>query len=136
MRADFFGLHDRTHPANAALNVYRASDGTWFVLIVTPDKLTAVANALGRPDLLMDPRFSDPARLMQNMPELTAILDEIFGSEPMPHWHEVFSGVHVTFGAVRGPREVINDPQLRLNDIIVPLDGAGGKLTSTVSSPI
>jgi len=26
--AKFFGLHDRTHPANAALNVYRASDGT------------------------------------------------------------------------------------------------------------
>jgi formyl-CoA transferase len=31
---------------------------------------------------------------------------------------------------------VINDPQLRLNDIIVPLEGAGGKLTSTISSPI
>src|SRR6201999_2569098 len=36
--ANFFGLHDRTHPANAAFNVYRASDDTWFVLIVTPDK--------------------------------------------------------------------------------------------------
>jgi crotonobetainyl-CoA:carnitine CoA-transferase CaiB-like acyl-CoA transferase len=42
----------------------------------------------------------------------------------------------VTFGAVRGPQEVVNDPQLRANDIIVPLDGAGGKLTSTISSPI
>src|SRR5690242_10959655 len=31
--AKFFGLHDRTHPANAAMNVYRASDGTWFVLL-------------------------------------------------------------------------------------------------------
>jgi formyl-CoA transferase len=54
----------------------------------------------------------------------------------MAHWYEVFSGVHVTFGAVRGPQEVVNDPQLRPNDIIVPLDGAGGKLTSTISSPI
>jgi crotonobetainyl-CoA:carnitine CoA-transferase CaiB-like acyl-CoA transferase len=44
--------------------------------------------------------------------------------------------VHVTFGAVRGPQEVINDPQLRANDIIVPLEGAGGKLTSTISSPM
>src|SRR6476646_12267769 len=26
--ASFYGLHDRTHPANAALNVYRSSDGT------------------------------------------------------------------------------------------------------------
>jgi crotonobetainyl-CoA:carnitine CoA-transferase CaiB-like acyl-CoA transferase len=134
--ANFFGLHDRTHPANAALNVYRASDGTWFVLVVTHDKLAAVAKAIGRVDLLTDSRFADPARLVRNMPELTAILDDVFGSQPMPHWYEVFSGVHVTFGAVRGPQEVINDPQLRLNDIVVPLEGAGGKLTSTISSPI
>src|ERR1700760_1886091 len=36
--AKFFGLHDRMHPANAAMNVYRAKDGCWFVLLITPDK--------------------------------------------------------------------------------------------------
>jgi crotonobetainyl-CoA:carnitine CoA-transferase CaiB-like acyl-CoA transferase len=70
------------------------------------------------------------------MSQLTAILDDIFSSQPMTHWYEVFNGVHVTFGAVRGPQEVVDDPQLRLNDIIVPLEGAGGKLESTISSPI
>jgi formyl-CoA transferase len=134
--AKFFGLHDRQNPANAALNVYRSSDGTWFVLIVTPDKLEALAKAIGRTDLLTDPRFSDPRNLVANMPQLTAILDEIFGAKPMAHWYEVFGGVRVTFGAVRDPQEVINDPQLRANDIVVPLEGAGGSLTSTVSSPI
>jgi len=134
--AEFFGLHDRMHPANAVLNVYRASDGTWFVLIVTPDRVAALVNAIGRADLLTDPRFSDPAKLAQNRPQLTAILDEVFGSHPMTHWYEVFNGVHVTFGAVRGPQEVVNDPQLRANDIVVLLEGAGGNLTSTISSPI
>jgi len=134
--AKFFGLHDRTHPANAALNVYRASDGVWFVLLIMPDKVAAVAKAIGRADLLKDPRFSDPAKLAANMPQLTAILDKIFSAQPMAHWYEVFNGVHVTFGAVRGPQEVIDDPQLRLNEIVVPLEGAGGKLTSTISSPI
>jgi formyl-CoA transferase len=134
--AKFYGLHDRKHPANAALNVYRASDGTWFVLIVAPDRLAAVAKAIGRPDLPTDPRFSDPAKLTANMPQLTAILDEVFVAQPMAHWQAVFSSVHVTFGAVRGPQEVIEDPQLRANEIIVPLEGAGGKLTSTISSPI
>src|SRR5207237_7430136 len=81
-------------------------------------------------------RFSDPGKLAQNMPQLTAILDELFGSQPMTHWNKVFSDVHVTFGAVRGPQEVVNDPQLRLNNIVVPLEGAGGKLTATISSPI
>jgi len=134
--AKFFGLHDRKNPANAALNVYRAADNAWFVLIVTPDKVAAVAQALGRKDLLTDPRFSDPANLATNMPQLTAILDDIFAAQPMPYWQQVFQGVNVTFGVVRGPQEVINDPQLPLNDIVVPLEGAPGKLTSTISSPI
>src|SRR3977135_1536560 len=53
--AKFFGLHDRMHPANAAMNVYRAKDDTWFVLLITTaDRLAAVAKAIGRPDLLTD----------------------------------------------------------------------------------
>ena len=132
----FYAPHDRKNPANAAFNVYRAADGTWFVLIVTPDKLAAVAKAIGRPDLLTDPRFSDPAKLTANRPQLTAILDDVFAAQPMEHWFEVLGSTHVTFGAVRGPQEVISDPQLAVNDIIVPLEGAGGKLTSTISSPI
>jgi len=134
--ASFFAPHDRKNPANAALNVYRASDGTWFVLVVTHDKLAAVAKAIGRVDLLTDTRFSAPTTLAQNMPQLTAILDELFGSQPMAHWYEVFSGVHVPFGVVRGPEEVVKDPQLQANDMVVPLEGAGGKLSSTISSPI
>jgi crotonobetainyl-CoA:carnitine CoA-transferase CaiB-like acyl-CoA transferase len=134
--AKFFPPHDRKNPANAALNVYRSADDTWFVLLVTPDKLEAVAKAIGRSDLLTDARFSDPAKLMANMQQLTAILDDVFSAQAMAHWYEVFNGVHVTFGAVRGPEEVVNDPQLRANDIVVPLEGAGGNLTSTISSPI
>jgi len=70
------------------------------------------------------------------MGQIAAILDEVFSAQPMAHWHEVLNGIHVTFGVVREPQEVITDPQLRANDIVVPLEGAGGKLTSTISSPI
>ena len=134
--AKFYPPHDRMNPANAALNVYRASDGTWFVLIITPDKIAAVTKAIGREDLLTDPRFADPTKLVANMHQLTEILDEIFASKPMEHWYRIFNGVHVTFGAVRGPEDVINDPQLEANDIVVPIDGAGETLKRTVSSPI
>src|SRR5215510_1144882 len=43
--AKFYGLHDRRHPENAALNVYQAGDGTWFMIALTPDKIEAVAKA-------------------------------------------------------------------------------------------
>src|SRR6202142_125086 len=81
--AKFFPPHDRKNPANAALNVYRSAEDTWFVLLITADKVAAVAKAIGRPDLLTDPRFSDPARLVEHMPALTEILDDIFGSKSM-----------------------------------------------------
>jgi len=69
------------------------------------------------------------------MPQLTAILDEIFCGEPMPlGTRSSMVSTHVR--RVRGPQELINDPQLQANDIIVPLMVAGGKLTSTISSPL
>jgi hypothetical protein len=70
------------------------------------------------------------------MKELTAIVDEIFSSQPMAHWRQVFDKAHITYGLVRDPVDAIKDPQLRENGIVVPLEGAGGKLTSTISSPI
>lgn len=134
--ASFFPLHDRKNPPNAAFNVYRSSDDQWFLIVTTPDKWPALAKGIGRPDLLSDARFTDAAKQAANAAQLTAILDQVFGSQPMAHWHEVFDQAHIPFGVVQKPNDVINDPQLRENDIVVPLEGAGGHLESTISSPI
>src|SRR5437660_6350216 len=134
--AKLFGLHDRKNPPNPAMNVYQSADDHWFVLLVTPDKLAGLANAIGRADLLTDPRFSDPAKAAANAAALTGILDAAFTAQPMAHWREVFEQAHITFGDVKAPADVINDPQLRANDIVVPLEGAGNKVTSTISSPM
>ena len=134
--ATFYPLHDRKSPANAALNPYQTSEGAWFLLVVTPDKLPALATAIGRPDLLTDPRFSDPAKQAANAAQLREILDDAFGKQPMAHWRDVFDKAHITYGAILEPSEVVNDPQLKANNIVVPLEGAGGKLTFTVSSPM
>jgi formyl-CoA transferase len=135
-KAKFSPQHDRKNPANAAMNIYKSSDDIWFMLVVSPDKIPAVAEGIGRPDLLRDPRFAEPAKLIANMGQLTAIVDEIFSAQPMEHWREVFDKANVTYGLVRDPHDVIKDPQLSENDIIVPLEGAGGNLNSTISSPI
>ena len=132
----FYPLHDRKSPANAAMNPYQTSEGAWFLLAVTPDKLPALVTAIGRPDLLTDPRFSDPAKQAASAPQLREILDDAFSKQPMAHWREVFDKAHITYGAVLEPLDVVTDPQLQANNIVVPLEGAGGKLAFTVSSPM
>jgi crotonobetainyl-CoA:carnitine CoA-transferase CaiB-like acyl-CoA transferase len=134
--ATFYPLHDRVKPPNATFNVYRASDDQWFLIVVTPDHWPALAKAVGRPDLLTDPRFADPAKQVANAQQLTAILDELFSSQPMAHWQEALDQAHVTFGVVQSPSDVAKDPQLTANEFVVPLEGAGGHLQYTVSSPI
>src|SRR5713101_2962818 len=134
--AQFFPLHDRVKPPNATLNVYRASDDKWFLIVLTPDHWPALAKGIGRPELLTDPRFADPAKQVANATALTAILDEVFTAQPMAHWREAFAEGHITFAEVKAPSEVVDDPQLRANDIVVPIEGAGGHITSTVSSPM
>ena len=123
-------------PANATFNVYQSSDEHWFLIVTTPDHWPALATGIGRPDLLTDVRFADPAKQAANAGALAELFDSLFKSQPFAHWREVFDKAHVPFGIVQTPAEVINDPQLHENNIIVPLEGAGGKLTSTISSPI
>ena len=134
--AKFSPQHDRKNPANAAMNVYKTSDNIWFLLLVTPDKISSLATAIGRADLLKDSRFADPAKLAANMSQLTEILDETFSAQPIAHWREVLDKVHITYGLVRDPHDVIKDPQLQANNIVVPLEGAGENIKLTVSSPI
>ena len=92
--------HDRKNPANAAMNVYRRRRR----YLVRSHRHLRQAGGGGESDRPPGPADRSavlrPAKLMANMPQLTAILDEVFGAQPMAHWHDVFSGVHVTFGAV------------------------------------
>jgi crotonobetainyl-CoA:carnitine CoA-transferase CaiB-like acyl-CoA transferase len=67
---------------------------------------------------------------------LTAIIDETFSSQPIAHWREVLDKAHIPYGLVRDPQDVIKDPQLQANNIVVPLEGAGENLKLTISSPI
>src|SRR6185437_12030518 len=51
-------------------------------------------------------------------------------------WREVLDKAHIPYGLVRDPQDVIKDPQLQANNIVVPLEGAGENLKLTISSPI
>src|SRR5258705_1581353 len=134
--ATFFPLHDRKNPPNATLNVYQASDGNWFLIVVQSKDWPALATGIGRQDLLVDARFADDAKRAANSAALTQILDNVLASQPFAYWREALDRARITYGVVRAPGEVIKDPQLLANDIIVPLEGGGELLKLTVSSPL
>ena len=134
--AKFYPLHDRKNPPNATINVYQTGDDHWFLIVVQPKDWPALANGIGHPELLIDARFADAATQAANSAQLTAILDEIFRAQPLAHWREALDRAHITYGVVHSPSENVNDQQLLANEIVVPIEGAGGGLKYTVSSPL
>ena len=134
--AKFYPLHDRKNPPNAIFNVYQTSDDHWFLIVVQGKDWPALATGIGHPELLQDPRFADDAKRAANSGQLTEILDKVFTSQPLTHWHETLENARITYGIVRTPAEVITDPQVLANDIIVPIEGGGEHLKFTVSSPL
>ena len=134
--AKFFPLHDRKNPPNALFNVYQTADDRWFLIILQDKDWPALANGIGRPELLIDSRFIDKATQAANSAQLTTILDEVFRSQPLAHWREALDKAHITYGVVYHPSESVNDAQLLANDIVVPLEGAGEHMKFTVSNPL
>ncbi|HUA83898.1 MAG TPA: CoA transferase [Bryobacteraceae bacterium] len=134
--AKFYPLHDRKNPPNALINVYPTADDRWFLIVVQNKDWPALAAAIGHAELAQDPRFLADADRAKNSAPLAEILDGIFTSQPLAHWHEALEADRITYGIVRNPAEVVADPQALVNEIIVPIEGGGENLKRVVSSPI
>ena len=117
------------------MNPYRAADGKWFFFtgLEAARHIPAVCRALGRPDLLDDPRFADASTIRRNRGEVIAVLDEIVAQRPLAEWAERFEAEGVWWAPAQTPAEVVQDPQLAANDGFVDLDG--GALRS-VNGPV
>ena len=130
-----YELHDRTAPVNALTNPYQSGDGRWFMLAARQSVWPTLANAIGRSDLLADPRFTDSKAIGQHAAELADLLDAEFRSRPLAHWKEVLDQARIPYGVVQTPDEAAEDPQLRAADIVVPIEGAKD-LDYTINNPI
>jgi crotonobetainyl-CoA:carnitine CoA-transferase CaiB-like acyl-CoA transferase len=121
------------------MNSYRASDGRWFFLtgLEADRHIGPVCRALGRPDLLDDPRFANASALRRHRTEVIATLDEIIGTEPLPVWAERFEREGVWWAPAQGPGEVLADPQLAATDGFLEIrDPAGGPTLRSVNGPV
>jgi formyl-CoA transferase len=133
----FFPQHDRKAPPNALLNPYQTSDGRWILVVAAQRKdWFGFANAIGMPQLLDDPRFADVKDRAANASQLVNVLDPLFASRPPDYWKQTLSAARVIFGVVQVATEIINDPQLSANEIVIPLERPGHPDGRTVNSPI
>ncbi len=94
------------------------------------------AKAIGRADLLGDARFANSESRHANSSALVAELDRVFGAQPLAHWKTLLDAANLAYGVVQIPEEIVKDPQLLENQIIVPIDDGSANRRYTVNSPV
>jgi crotonobetainyl-CoA:carnitine CoA-transferase CaiB-like acyl-CoA transferase len=101
-----------TVPRLAPFGLYRTIDG--YISICAPQETFArsLFEAMGRPDLTDDPRFSTRDARVENVRELDAIINDFTGGYTNAEAVSILERAGVPSAEVRKPDEAVRDPRV------------------------
>lgn len=124
------------HPNIVPYQVFKAQD-KYFILAVGTEKLWATfCQALELQHLQQDARFATNPDRNRNQKELTAILDEIFSTQPADYWLEKLKKTGIPIGPINTIAETLAHPQHRARNFIVELEHPLAGLVKSMGNPI
>jgi crotonobetainyl-CoA:carnitine CoA-transferase CaiB-like acyl-CoA transferase len=92
--------------------------------------------AVGRPDLIDDPRFATVEVRVQHMRELIALFDEAFAKQDLAYWCRVLKEHDIPHSPISTYEEIADDPQLAATDVFVEVEDPRFGRYRTVDSPL
>jgi crotonobetainyl-CoA:carnitine CoA-transferase CaiB-like acyl-CoA transferase len=123
---------------NALVNSYATKDGRFVSLVMLQsDRFwPELVTALGRPDLIEDPRFVDHAARMTNNREAVAELAALFGSRTFDEVTAILATGKGAWAPVQRPIDVLSDPQVVANGYLQDVKDANGNPFQLVPAPL
>jgi crotonobetainyl-CoA:carnitine CoA-transferase CaiB-like acyl-CoA transferase len=115
------GNRDRYGPPTAS---YRSADGDW-IYIVAGTMFHRFAAAIGRPELLQDPRYATFAARIEHTAEVEALAAEWIGARSTKDVLDTLAASDLPCAKVSSIDDVIADPQLAHRGQIVDVEHPG-----------
>ena len=117
--------------------LYEAADGRWlqFSMVRTDEEVDMLFTAIGRPDLLLDPRFVTAELRVEHGNVLVEEMKAALISETSDHWMQVLTELGVPVALVGRVDELTSDPQVIANKMaIAPTPEVG--MASVINHPL
>ncbi|MFN0090602.1 MAG: CaiB/BaiF CoA transferase family protein [Acidimicrobiales bacterium] len=112
------------HPLSSPYGRFQAADGWINIAGAGPAMYPKLCAAIGRPDLVEDPRFAAPGDRIRNRAALTAEIEAALrASGTVEEWVERINAAGVPAGPVLDLEQVFADPQVLHRHMLVELDG-------------
>jgi formyl-CoA transferase len=110
-------------PFVAPRNIYRTGDGRYVALAAsTPAIFTRVARAIGRPELVEDPRFADNAARLEHREELDEFIGAWMAERTQEEIVATFERHEAAIAPVYDVAQIFEDPHYRAREAIVTVD--------------
>lgn len=117
-----FGKFGSGHPDLVPYQAFPASDGYFVVACLTNAFFKRLASALGRNDLLTDPRYAtNPARV-ERREEVVGILSAIFRENTCDHWIALCEANDIPACRVNTLDDILAHPQIAENGLVFQTD--------------
>ena len=110
-------------PIAAPYQAIRAQDGHIMVAAGNQSLWTRLADAIGAPGLVDDPRFENVAKRVANLPALVQELEARTLKETVAHWVKQIGAAGVPCGPVNDLADTLKDPIVTERDVIAAVPG-------------
>jgi crotonobetainyl-CoA:carnitine CoA-transferase CaiB-like acyl-CoA transferase len=107
---------------------FRAGDGYIVLAVLTEKQFVNLMKALGRPDVLADPRFKDWPSRTENEPALREIIEAAMVTDDPRTWETRLTAADVPCGSIWKVHEIVRHPQLEHRDVLQTIDTRYGPM--------
>jgi crotonobetainyl-CoA:carnitine CoA-transferase CaiB-like acyl-CoA transferase len=123
---------------NPLVNNYETADHRWVALcMLQPDLyFEGLVRALGRDDLVDDPRFATPDVRVANADAIVEELTDTFAKVTLPEARELLASQRGQWDVVNRAVDLLEDPQAQVNEFVQQVDYGNGRALPIFTSPV
>ncbi|MDA8280007.1 MAG: CaiB/BaiF CoA-transferase family protein [Actinomycetota bacterium] len=125
------GGHSPTYGA------FRCADNRYLVIaVIDQGPWAKLCSALGRTDLIEDPRFASSERRANNGDELRALIETEFASLPLDEWEVRLEAADLAYARVNRLDEALADPVVHQRNMVIEIEHSLGDTLRFVGNPV
>ena len=130
------GPSGSAHILTAPYQAFPTADGWINIGGANQPNWERIARAIGKPELIDDPRFKTNGDRMRNLDALVPLISERTTTRSSAEWMREFETAGVPVGPVNNIGKVLDDPQVKAREMLVEVEHSTVGRTKATGLPI
>ncbi len=125
-----------SHPNIVPYQTFQAQDKEFIIACGNDKQFKDLCIAIGKSDLLENPKYIRNQDRVKNRAELVPLLAEYFLSNTAKHWVDAIHAVKVPVGVINSIADALDEPQIQHRQMVVNIPHVYNPNFKVIGSPI